>query len=223
MIYSFKDYGQEAQALRCSLPPGTRTVLDVACGTAEHHRTLAQWYELVGIDLNDRFLELARDKNPQGEYLRRDMRDFRLGKRFDAVVCLFSSIGYVESQEELNQTLSCFASHLTPGGMVAIEPWFQPADWRPGRVSLDTQKRDDLTICRMGKTTLEGNRSIIAFDYLLGTAAEPTRHFQETHTLTLFTQTQMEEAFEQAGLTCQFSEPGLSGRGVYLGRPADAS
>ena len=44
------------------------------------------------------------------------MCTFRLGTRFDAVVCLFGSIGYVETREGLKQvpTLSAMIPSLFP-------------------------------------------------------------------------------------------------------------
>ncbi|MGC6587180.1 hypothetical protein ACPV3A_19785 [Paenibacillus sp. Dod16] len=55
VIYSFKDYEQEAQQVRQYIRrqgKDYRTVLDVACGTAEHAFFLKQHYTIDGIDLN---------------------------------------------------------------------------------------------------------------------------------------------------------------------------
>lgn len=57
LIYSgFKDYAAEAETLAAILRrvhPSTRTVLDVACGTGEHARCLADryGYHVDGVDL----------------------------------------------------------------------------------------------------------------------------------------------------------------------------
>ena len=49
--------------------PGCRTVLDVACGTGEHARLLAERHGLLvdGIDLDPAFVEIARRKHPAGK------------------------------------------------------------------------------------------------------------------------------------------------------------
>ena len=46
------------------------------------------------------------------------LREFDdLGRTFDAVVCLFSSIGYVGTEERLRAAIGSMARHAAPGGM----------------------------------------------------------------------------------------------------------
>lgn len=71
VIYSFKDYEQEAQQVRQYIRrqgKDYRTLLDVACGTAEHAFFLKQHYTIDGIDLNPEFVSIAKSKNPDGHY-----------------------------------------------------------------------------------------------------------------------------------------------------------
>ena len=70
------------------------SLLDVACGTGGHLRHLRSRYEVVGLDLDPGMLEQAAAALPGVELVEGDMRSFRLARRFDAVVSLFSSIGY---------------------------------------------------------------------------------------------------------------------------------
>src|SRR6476646_7835961 len=98
LIYSaFKDYGGEVTQLAHLLRAanGTcRSVLDVGCGTGEHARRLIdQGFEGDGIDLDPAFVAIARRKCPSGTFVEADMTDFQLPRRYDAVLCLFSSIG----------------------------------------------------------------------------------------------------------------------------------
>ena len=43
--------------------------------------------------LRPEFIRIAKNKNPAGHYQVADMIDFDLGKRYDVLVSLFSSIG----------------------------------------------------------------------------------------------------------------------------------
>ena len=43
-------------------------------------------------------------------------------RAYDVVLCLFSSIGYVKTKSNLNRAVKCMANHLTPGGILLIEP-----------------------------------------------------------------------------------------------------
>jgi trans-aconitate methyltransferase len=87
-IYAFKDYAGETLKIRQLVArerPGAKTLLDVACGTGEHARLLTTEFDVDGIDLEPKFVESARAKNPAGRFSVGDMRSFQLGKRYDVV------------------------------------------------------------------------------------------------------------------------------------------
>src|SRR5580704_4011824 len=116
-IYSFKDYAQEALKIRHLFEherPGARTILDVACGTAEHAKLLSADFQIDGIDIEPKFVEIARAKNPHGSFSVADMRTFDLGRRYDVVQCLFSSIGYLLTPEDTVAALKRLRAHLAP-------------------------------------------------------------------------------------------------------------
>src|SRR4051812_27400295 len=121
-IYTrMKNYGEEAAKIDTRIRaahPEAKTILDVACGTAEHARHLKSRYRLDGIDLSEDFLGIARKKNPECGYFQADMTNFTLSAKYDVVMSLFSSIGYVLTEERLVQALTQFAKHLNPGGIV---------------------------------------------------------------------------------------------------------
>ena len=75
-------------------------MLDVGCGTAEHLRFLVG-YQMVGLDIDPTFIRLAKRKLPSAEFYVGDMRQFQLGLKFDVILCLFSSIGYLLQRHEL--------------------------------------------------------------------------------------------------------------------------
>jgi trans-aconitate methyltransferase len=65
--------------------PGARTILDIACGTGEHARFLSADFEVDGIDIEPKFVEIARTKNPAGNFSVADMRAFQLENYYDVV------------------------------------------------------------------------------------------------------------------------------------------
>src|SRR5215471_8185987 len=137
-LKNYQDEAGKVSALIKKLRPDSQSVLDVACGTGEHDRFLSAEYHVDGIDLNPEFIRIAKSKNPAGDYRVADMIHFELEKRYDAVVCLFSSIGYVQTIENLHATLACFNRHLNDGGIVLVEPWFSPDAWKTGLVHMAT-------------------------------------------------------------------------------------
>jgi len=100
LIYEFngKDYRTESEVIEQLIrlrAPGAKTLLDVACGTGGHLVHLRQPFDVAGLDLDEGMLDIARRRLPGVELVNGDMRSFDLGRKFDAVVCLFSSIGYL--------------------------------------------------------------------------------------------------------------------------------
>jgi len=84
LLYGFKDYHEEANkivAILSKIHPKAKSILDVACGTAEHARYLSNHYKVDGIDLNDDFIAIAKKKNPKGHYFCADMIDFDLAQQ----------------------------------------------------------------------------------------------------------------------------------------------
>ena len=227
LIYStFKDYASEARQLAQLLRkanPGCRTLLDVACGTGEHARHLAaEGFVVDGLDLDAAFVRIAREKHPLGRFFESDMSDFFLPHRYDAVVCLFSSIGYVRTLDRVEAALTCFRQHLAPNGIIAVEPWFGPGALDPSRVAQHTGEADGLKVTRTSRVAVDGRVSRLYFDYEIVDEAG-TRVTREIHELGLFTTEEMLGAFERAGLAVEFDPKGLCDRGLYLARRATDS
>ena len=105
-IYHWKDYGAECERLRDVLLAEGVTdgaqVLEAACGTGGHLEKLRQWYAMSGFDRSPDMLRVASTKlGPEGLF-EADMVTFEaVDAPFDAVLCLFSSIGYLLDEQSL--------------------------------------------------------------------------------------------------------------------------
>ena len=218
-VYSNKDYEAEAGRLIALLKqriPLAKTLLDVACGTCRHLEHLSTRYECCGVDLDDEMLAIGRDRVPGTALHTGDMLDFKLGKQFDVVTCLFSSIGYTRTIENMERAITNMASHLRPGGVLAIEPWITPESWLVGKIHSSTTEIDDFIITRM--TVAEPvERGRVVFEYLIGDSNGISR-VSETHEMGWFTHHEYVSALENAGLAVDHDKNGLSGRGMYFGR-----
>jgi SAM-dependent methyltransferase len=226
LIYGqFKDYRTETArvaALLRELHPSARRVLDVGCGSGEHARLLTEehGYRVDGIDLEPVFVRLAREKCPGGAFFHADMLDFSVPTRYDAVLCLFSSIGYARTLANVTRALLRFREHLAPGGVVVVEPWFEPDDWQEGFVHAHLAEGEGIKVCRMSNSRVRDGVSVLEFHYLIG-RAEGIEHRREVHELGLFTAAEMRRAFADAGLEIVRHDPeGLIGRGLFAARAA---
>jgi len=219
-IYSFKNYRDEAEKIRTLIQtthPAARTIPDVACGTAEHAKYLSAHFHVDSIDINLEFLKLAQSKIPNGTFHIADMRCFQLGKRYDVVQCLFSSIGYMLTPDDIIAALKCFGNHVTPDGIILVEPWLSPQVYAQGGPHMTTVDRPDLKICRMNVDEREGEVSILHFHYLIGTK-DGIQRADEIHRLALVSSDQMATYFRSAGLHCTFDPVGIFGRGLFIAR-----
>jgi len=227
IYFSFKDYKAEAAAIAAQIRsehPKARTVLDVACGTGEHARLLAteHGFTVDGVDLNADFLRLARSKHPAGKFYEADMRDFQLPDRYDAVICMFSSIGYVKTLPELERALQTFRRHLAPNGVVIVEPWFSPEVVKSGSHSVRAATANGIHVERTGRVVIEDRMCLLTFDYAIEEGGQ-TRHTSEVHELGLFTKDETLEAFADAGLAAEHHAPSDLNRGLYVARATDAA
>jgi SAM-dependent methyltransferase len=221
---SFKNYPAEADRLHAIIQERVSeatTLLDVACGTGLHLEHLAMHYEVEGVDLDPAMLDIARQRLPGVPLTQGGMVDFDLGKTFDAVTCLFSSIGYLLSAELLYSGIANMTRHVAPGGLLIVEPWITPDQWQPTHPQAVFVDTSSIKIARMSRIGRRGERSILMFYYLVGTADE-VDYFTEQHESRLHSHSEYVTALERAGLSPEFDPDGLMGRGLHMGhRPAD--
>ncbi len=163
-----KDYAREAGVLAALIretSPKAERVLDVACGTGLHALRLTELgFAVDGLDIEPEFIALAQARCPSGLFQVADMTGFALPRKYHAIVCLFSSIGYVRSVPALNATLARMSAHLEPGGVVIIDPWFEPGQLSDRAVAATAHAVDGLAVSRVSRTLLDGQTSRLDFE-----------------------------------------------------------
>jgi SAM-dependent methyltransferase len=127
LIYAGKPYADEARFVAERLPRPGR-LLDLACGTGRHAAEFAKLgWDVTGVDYSPDLLEHARANAPSARFVEADMRELDLGERFEAVTCLFDSIGYPLTDDGVVAALEAARRHLEPGGVLAVEYLHAPA------------------------------------------------------------------------------------------------
>lgn len=215
-----KDYSKEANKAHKIIQKygksGGKSMLDVGCGTGHHVGLLREYYQIEGLDLDQNILAVARKKYPKIPFHKGDMKNFKLNKKFDAIICLFSSIGYMKTKSGIQKAIQTMAQHLLSGGVMLIEPWFSPDEWHNGGVFTVHVNKPELKITRMSYGSRKGNISKLEFHYLIGTP-KGIQRYVEFHQLGLFFKKDYLEAFHKVGLKVVHDPKGLDGRGLYIG------
>ncbi|MGH2738086.1 MAG: class I SAM-dependent methyltransferase [Actinomycetota bacterium] len=101
-MYAWKDYPAEVHRLLSIVRervPEAGSLLDVACGTGKHLELLRGHFDEAGVDLDPDMIAPARDRLGEDVPLVvADMTELNLGRTFDVVTCLFSSMAYARTR-----------------------------------------------------------------------------------------------------------------------------
>jgi ubiquinone/menaquinone biosynthesis C-methylase UbiE len=175
VVYAGKPYAEEARFVADELArEGVRggQLLDVACGSGRHAGEFGKLgFEVTGLDYSPDLLMLAREREGI-EVVEQDMRELDLGDaRFDAVTCLFDSIGYPQSNDGVVAALAGMRRHLADGGAAAIEFLHTPpmlATSSPVRVRR-FETPGGGTLLRISETEIDALANVmhVAYDIVL--------------------------------------------------------
>jgi len=214
------------------LKPGS-SVLDLCCGQGRHSVNLAKrGFKVTGLDLNPDYVELAQQAAKASkvaiETVAADMRNIPFENKFDAIVNMYSSFGYLESEAEDLKVLESAAKALKRGGSLlldmlnrewAIDNYIQN-DWHTGEDGTLYVERRDLELAT--------SRMHVHF-----IVVDPNGGRRESvgHNIRLYTLTEMTRLLDRVGLRLSKvfggfdSEPyAISTRRMIIiaGKPAEA-
>lgn len=226
LLYKDKDYGAEAEYVHALISqhcPGSKTILDLGCGTGRHAQLFAnKGYSVTGLDRSEQMLETARAASPGSapEYLEGDLRDARLGRDFDVVVSLFHVMSYQTSNADLRGAFTTVREHLRPGGLFLFDCWYGPAvlTQRP-QVRIQRLEDEHVSVTRLAEPTMRPNENLVDVNYHIfieDKLSQRVDQLSETHTMRYLFVPEVELLFESAGLklrhACEFmsaKEPSL--------------
>jgi len=158
-IYDEVDYEGEVEFIKWAVnkhkTSSSNRLMDMACGTGSHAQKLTDNFDITGIDLSSKMLEIASEKVSDANFIQGDMKCLDTGSKYDVITCIFSAIHYNRNLKELKNTLQNFYDHLNPGGILIFDLSLNKNNWIEGLVSVDTVVEEDLKIARICQSRLK--------------------------------------------------------------------
>jgi SAM-dependent methyltransferase len=181
--------------LESGLLPDSGRVLDLCCGAGRHLLPMREaGLEAFGLDLS---LPLLRAGALEGVAVRGDMRRLPFaGGSFDAVVNLFTSFGYFESEADNRRVLDEIQRVLKPGGRLVLDHMNAEVTVRE-LVPESVEERDGYVL-RQSRSYSPQTRRVHKDVHILAPDGG-TRHWQES--VRVLTPAELDAAIEAAGFT----------------------
>lgn len=93
--------------------PETKTILETACWTAILAKELVNaWYKVIGLDINEKMLEKAKENINKNNLVLWDMTNFDLWKTFDCILCNYNSICHLLTWKQWQDFFEMSYKHL---------------------------------------------------------------------------------------------------------------
>ena len=210
LFYADKPYADEArfvhECIREFAPHPAAEILELACGTGRHALELKNFgYQITATDRSPDMLRVARHRLGENgtTFVASDMRDLQLPAReYDAAVCLFDSIGYLQTDDAIHDAFGKIRDHLRENGLLIFEFWHAPAmlaRYSPTRRR--SWKTSDGEIVRTSATALDRVRRLARVHYTVEEIRnDATRAtFHEEHINRFFSVDEMKALVSEGG------------------------
>lgn len=212
LFYADKPYADEVAFIHTCInnnKPGTKNILELACGTGNHSLLLEKYgYQIIASDYSSDMLAQAQKKaqknNSRVDFRRQDMRTLDVQERpFDAIICLFDSIGYVATNDNIESVLRNVHNHLIPGGLFIFEFWHAGAmirNYDPLRIR--RWQTPEGEILRISETSIEYQKQLchVAYSVYELNKNGSYKQLQEMQTNRFFLLKEMEAFLKNSGL-----------------------
>ena len=123
---------------------GKRDVLELGVGTGLFAiPLLEQGFHVEGLEISQGMIDLVRQKSPALRVHHGDLRDYSLGKQYEAILVLSSALVLVDDHAEVQQALRCARRHLQQGGLLLLELPNHPVEVKNSNYTQEVHQSED--------------------------------------------------------------------------------
>lgn len=216
-IYKNKDYNSEVKFLNTIFEKygKPKSILEVGCGTGNYTKLLLEHgFDVTGIDISEEMLKIARKKCKGGKFQVADLKQMSLHKKFDACIAMFTVIGYLTDNSEIETAFKNIHNHLKADGLFIFDVWNGLAVVRILPEVRIKEVEDKYTkIIRIAKPSLRSAEHVCDVNYKLLTLHKKDGKFEEIdeeHAIRFYFPKEIEYLLKNAGFkvlkVCPFLE-----------------
>ncbi len=210
-FYKDKDYKSEARQVDLLLRKygnNVKNIINFGCGTGKHDIELADMgYQCDGIDMSPLMIDIAKENAAMAgkgtRFSVADIREYRVDKRYDAVISLFHVMSYQNTNEDILKTFQSARAVLKEGGILLFDVWYGPGVLSDKPVVRVKEVQDDkFKLIRIAKPCMYDKTNIVDVCYevlVINTDINQTKVIEEVHSMRYFFRPELEFYLQQSG------------------------
>ena len=202
-----KNYKEECDFLKQAFQKFSnneaKTILDIGCGTGLHTKELtSEGFEVTGLDLSEQMIKKAKERNPKSNFFIGNMANFDINKKFDTCICMFSSIGYLTTNKEIEGFFNSVKKHLKQDGLLIIDCWNGLCVMNELPTSREKRaKRSNIEVVRTSYPTLKAEEHLNDINFKVKVYKDNNleREYTEHHIVRFFFPQELKKYISDAG------------------------
>ena len=214
LLYLEKDYLAEVGYVKeifNKFHLDVKSILDIGCGTGKHAKLFSNMgFSVIGVDLSEKMIHVAKKDfsaiNPNFQV--GDAKEFVLKEPVDAVVSLFSVVGYHTTDDELESFFASANKNLVKGGLLIFDFWYGPAILSNLPVVRVKRVENSLvSLTRLSEPNLLVNADVVDINYTMfvkDKKSQTCKEFSELHKVRYFFLPELKRMLKRAGFKFEF-------------------
>lgn len=211
-FYQNKDYQAEVKQVDALMRKyqieEIHRILNFGCGTGRHDMALAEMgYECTGIDMSAEMIEIAKKNAGDGTrnivFENADIRMYRSGVKYDAVISLFHVMSYQNSNEDIIAAFQSARRALDKGGIFLFDVWYGPGvlSDRPA-LRVKEAETEQHRLMRIARPVMHDKTNVVDVCYeilVIDKQTHVAETINEVHSMRYFFRPEIEYYLKESG------------------------